>query len=155
MTRSRRSLENSIYENDVASPGFLFWKTFNAWSRSIRHELERIDLTQVQYSILAAVSYLASTGEPISQQDVSNQLSMDKMMVSDVVKTLEKKKLLLRREHPSDGRSVSLHLTPEARRLLRLATPIVESADERFFGALNAKERAAFTMSLISLLKDR
>src|SRR5690242_19471020 len=128
-----RSLTGSSYEAAEASPGFLFWRAFNAWSRAIRLGLEKQGLTQVQYSILAAVSYLGSTGEDVSQQDVAGQLSMDKMMVSDVVKTLEDKEMLTRRPHSRDGRALSLRLTPEGSRRLRKAIPVVEGEDERFF----------------------
>lgn len=52
----------------------------------------------MQYSILAATSYLESA-EHVTQQNVSDQLSMDKMIVSDVVKTLEKRNFLTRKPH--------------------------------------------------------
>ena len=56
---------------------------FNSWQRLIRESLEPLGLTQVQYSILAVTSYLESA-EHVTQQNVSDQLSMDKMIVSDV-----------------------------------------------------------------------
>ncbi|PYS32256.1 MAG: hypothetical protein DMF75_12540 [Acidobacteria bacterium] len=63
-------------------------------------------LTQVQYSILAATSYLESA-EHVTQQNVSDQLSMDKMIVSDVVKTLEKRNFLTRK--PRSGPDEETH----------------------------------------------
>ena len=98
MSEGNRKLENSKYKEAKASPGFLFWKTFNSWQRLIRESLEPLGLTQVQYSILAATSYLESA-EHVTQQNVSDQLSMDKMIVSDVVKTLEKRNFLTRKPH--------------------------------------------------------
>lgn len=148
---SKRSLKGSLYKKDETSPGFLFWKAFNVWSRLVRLELEKINLTQAQYSILAAVSYLGSTEEHVSQQDVASQLSMDKMMVSDVAKTLEGKKLLLRKPHPHDGRSFSLYLTSEARHLLKQAVPLVEATDKAFFGALKPEQIKLFSRCLIEL----
>ncbi len=154
-----KSLEGSAYERDEASPGFLFWKAFNSWSRLIRVELERLDLTQVQYSILAAVSYLGSAQENVSQQDVANQLSMDKMMVSDVVKTLERKKMLQRKANPHDGRSFSLYLLPDARQRLKRAVPVVEMTDKKFFGVLKPEQLERFSSCLNALgnqgLNDR
>ena len=151
--KNHKKLDGSIYESAEASPGFLFWKAYNAWTRLIRLELETVDLTQVQYSILATVNYLGSTEENISQQDIANTLSMDKMMVSDVAKTLEKKKLLSRRPHPSDGRAVCLHLSPEARQKLKQAVPLVEAADEEFFGTLNRGRLKEFSTCLTDLVK--
>jgi DNA-binding MarR family transcriptional regulator len=151
--KKQKVLAGSIYESDEASPGFLFWKAYNTWSRLIRLELESLNLTQVQYSILAAVNYLGSVGEYVSQQDVSNQLSMDKMMVSDVAKALEKRKLLIRKPHPNDGRAVCLHLTADARQKLKRAVPVVESADERFFGMLKRDQVKEFSTCLVELVK--
>jgi hypothetical protein len=71
----------------------------------------------VQYSILATTSYLESA-EHVTQPNVSDQLSMDKMIVSDVVKTLEKRNLLTRKPHPEAGR-VSLPGHPAVHRNLR------------------------------------
>src|SRR5258705_715656 len=50
-----------------------------------------------------ATSYLESA-EHVTQQNVSDQLSMDKMMVSDVVKTLEKRNFLTRKPHSDPER---------------------------------------------------
>jgi hypothetical protein len=74
MSERNRKLENSKYKEAKASPGFLFWKTFNSWQRLIRESLEPLGLTQVQYSILAATrlaatSYLESA-EHVTQQNV-------------------------------------------------------------------------------------
>ncbi len=134
-------LKGSRYQTAEQSPGYLLWKTFYAWQRQMRMHLDPLKITQVQYSILATLSYLSSSGEPISQQAIANQLSMDKMMVSDVVKTLEKKKFLVRDKNPMDARASSLHLTSMARKILEKATPVVEDADEVFFGKLEKTER--------------
>src|SRR5438132_9110778 len=69
---------------------------------------------------------------------------MNKMMVSDVVKTLEKRNLLTRKPHPEDGRAMSLHLTASAREKLKKAVPAVGSADEEFLKKLNTKNRERF-----------
>ncbi len=150
-TKTIPVLDGSSYEEAEASPGFLFWKSFNRWTRTIREALEKLDLTQVQYSILAATSYLGSENEHVTQQDISNQLSMDKMMVSDVVKTLEKKKLLMKKAHPIDRRASSLALTISGKNILKKAVPAVEHADELFFKVLGPDLRKHFIASLIRL----
>ena len=107
----------------------------------MRARLEPLGVTQVQYSILATASYLASASDSVSQQDVANQLSMDKMMVSSVVKTLESRDLIVRRRSTTDGRAFMMALTPKARALLKRVTPAAEGVDEEFFGMLSAAER--------------
>jgi len=146
-------LTGSHYAKAEASPGFLFWRSFNEWSRRLRLELEKITLTQVQYSILAAISYLGSTAEEVSQQQVSNQLSMDKMMVSDVAKALEGRGLLVRRAHSRDGRAVALSLTAKGNGLLKDAIPMVEAIDDAFFGKLTTEQLQSLKRCLIALAK--
>jgi DNA-binding MarR family transcriptional regulator len=145
------TLKGSQYKKSGASPGYLFWKVFNTWSRQLRSRLEELDLTQAQYSILAATAYLGSADKLISQQAVAQQLSMDKMMVSDVVKTLERKKLMTRKPHPADGRAMTLHLTSLGRETLKRAIPTVEAVDEDFFGKLGPESLREFIRFLTEL----
>lgn len=107
----------------------------------MRAKLDPLGITQVQYSILATASYLASASGSVSQQDVANQLSMDKMMVSSVVKTLEARALVIRTRSATDGRAFSMVLTRTARDLLKKVTPAAEGVDEEFFGELSGAER--------------
>ena len=152
--KTKPTLAGSTYDKAETSPGFLFWKAFNAWNRRLRQELDRLELTQAQFSILAAVSYLGSDGAAVSQQEVATQLSMDKMMVSDVCKTLQQKKWLVRSAHPEDGRAIALRLTAESRRLLKRAVPAVEAVDESFFGVLPLDQQKALLLALSALVPD-
>jgi len=52
---------------------------------------------------------IMESAEHVTRQNVSDQLSMDKMIVSDVVKTLEKRNFLTRKPHSG----------PEGRRFLQ------------------------------------
>lgn len=144
-------LEDSRYASAEASPGYLFWKAFYTWQRKIRSQLDVLKITQSQYAILATLSYLASEKTDVSQQDLANQLSMDKMMVSDVVKTLERKSLIVREDHLTDGRAFALKLTPRAKKLVKKATPVVEGVDEAFFGVLHESLRRDFLKALTQL----
>ena len=67
-----KKLEGSIYESDQVSPGLLFWRAFHNWQRLIRSELEKCGITQVQYAILAALSYLTAGDREVTQQDIAN-----------------------------------------------------------------------------------
>ncbi|MEP6730458.1 MAG: MarR family winged helix-turn-helix transcriptional regulator [bacterium] len=140
-TAKKPALKGSRYSSAEASPGYMFWRCFHAWQRQMRASLDPIGVTQVQYSILATTSYLTSTSDAVSQQDVANQLAMDKMMVSDVVKTLEARALLSRTRSATDARSFALAVTRQGRDLLKRATPAAEGVDEDFFGVLTAADR--------------
>lgn len=69
---------------------------------------------------------LAELGEGCTQKDICRQFYLSKQTVHSSVRKLEKDGLLALR--PSEGREVSLHLTPEGRDLLReKVLPILEA----------------------------
>jgi|GEM_PF-3604090 len=72
------------------------------------------------------------------------------MMTSKVLQTLEKKGLVAR-HHPHDGRARPLALTVAGEALLRQAHAVMEQADARFFGPLQA-EAGVFNHLLARLM---
>jgi DNA-binding MarR family transcriptional regulator len=73
---------------------------------------------------------------------VSVHSGCDKMMVSKVLRTLEEKKLILRKDHVSDTRSKSLLITTKGMDLLKVATPAFLQAESLFFESLGKKEKS-------------
>lgn len=125
---------NFSFKRAEDSPGFLLWQLTNQWQRLQRQALIKLGLTHVQFVILAGVLWLSSTSEDsVSQIQISEFTKTDKMMVSDVVKTLINKKLLHRAPHEKDGRAHSLTLTTKGRALILKAVPVVEKIDKEFF----------------------
>lgn len=129
---------NFSFERAEDSPGFLLWQLTNQWQRLQRQALTKLGLTHVQFVILAGALWLISTSEDsVTQKQVSEFTKVDKMMVSDVVKTLIRKKLLHRMPHEKDGRAHSLDLTTKGRALILKAIPVVETIDNKFFCTKN------------------
>ena len=58
------------------------------------------------------------------------------MTTSQVLRTLERKKLVRRTDHPTDSRAYALRPTAAGRRLARQLIHLVERADQEFFSAL-------------------
>ncbi len=117
------------------SPGFLLWLVTNSWQRQLRAALDPIDLTHVQFVLLASLAWLSRNGETVTQVRLAQQARTDVMMTSQVVRALERKGLLLRGAHPADNRARGLQVTPKGLRLVNKALRLVERADTRFFGA--------------------
>lgn len=74
------------------------------------------------------------------------------MMVSEVVRTLEKKGFIQRSKNPQDKREVLLSLTETGEERVTSALPIVERIDQSFFEAAMIKEN--FLSGLQELLKN-
>jgi DNA-binding MarR family transcriptional regulator len=131
-------------QGPAASPGFLLWHLTLAWQRAVTAVLEPLDLTHVQFVLLACAWWLAGQGQVPNQLQLARQAGTDVKMTSQVLRRLEAKGLLERQVDPADTRARRLRLTAEGTRLARRAITAVEQADAQFFGT----EAAAITTLL-------
>jgi DNA-binding MarR family transcriptional regulator len=131
-------------EGPVASPGFLLWHLTLAWQRAVTAALGPLDLTHVQFVLLACTWWLGGQGQVPNQLQLARQAGTDVKMTSQVVRRLEAKGLLEREVDPADTRARRVRLTAAGDRLAQRAIGAVEQADAEFFGA----EAAAVTSLL-------
>ncbi|MER6446420.1 MarR family transcriptional regulator [Streptomyces venezuelae] len=115
------------------SPGFLLWHATLRWQRDIAAALAPLDLTHVQFVLLACTWWLNSQGEHPNQQTVARQAGTDVKMTSQVLRTLEQKGLVEREVDPADTRARRLRVTDAGADLAPRAIAAVEQADARFF----------------------
>ena len=116
------------------SPGFMLWQLTCQWQREQRQALVKLGLTHAQFVVLASILWLSThVNECVMQRHITEHSKIDKMSVSDLITTLEQKKLLKRVPHPEDGRAQSLSLTAKGRERVLKAIPIVEGIDAAFF----------------------
>lgn len=116
------------------SPGFLLWQLTNHWQRLQRQALSKLGITHAQFVILAAMLWLSdSDKKEITQKIISDLTNIDKMSMSDLISTLEKKKLIKRHQSKLDGRAFSLTLSEKGRSIALKAVPVVEKIDHDFF----------------------
>ena len=118
------------------STGFLLWKVNNLWQREIRKTLKKYNLTHTQFVVLATTVWLSHKNSDLSQVEIANQIEIDKMMTSNVLRTLEKNGLLERSEHKTDTRAKTIRPTKKGIGLLEKAVREVEDFDNHFFGQL-------------------
>lgn len=126
-------------ENPEESLGFLYWQASNLWRRKINAALKPLDLTHVQFILLAGISQLEKSGLPTTQIQLANHAKTDIMMTSRVLRTLEQKGWIQRLQHEQDTRAKSLSLTKEGFDILKAAVEIVEKTDVRFFSVLGSE----------------
>jgi DNA-binding MarR family transcriptional regulator len=130
------------------SPGFLLWKTTLAWQRQVTAALAPLDLTHVQFVLLACAWWLGSQGEQPSQARLAEQAGTDVKMTSQVVRTLERKGLLERAVDPSDSRARRLAPTARGAALAPRAIQAVEEVDRRFFASVQSADAVALLSRL-------
>ncbi|GAA4836354.1 MarR family transcriptional regulator [Luteimicrobium xylanilyticum] len=117
------------------SPGFLLWHATLRWQRDVTAALAPLDLTHVQFVLLACTWWLQTHGEHPNQVAVARQAGTDFRMTSQVVRALEAKGLLVRDPDPADARARLLRVTDAGLALAPRAVEAVEAVDRAFFGA--------------------
>ena len=103
--------------------------------------LRPLGLTHVQFVLLASTWWLAAHGGQPSQRELADHAGTDVMMTSQVVRALQKKGLITREPDEHDPRALRLGLTRQGEKVARLALSAVESADEKYFRAVEDAPR--------------
>jgi len=111
----------------------LLWHVTLRWQRAIAAALGPLDLTHVQFVLLASTWWLNEQGADPNQLTLARQAGTDVKMTSQVLGKLEAKELLRREVDPADTRAKRLRVTPAGARLARRAIEVVERADAEFF----------------------
>ncbi len=133
--------------------GFLLWQATSVWQRELRRVLEPHDLTHSQCVLMTGIDSLSSGKEPVTQVLLSNYTKIDPMTTSTVLRTLQKKGLVSRKDSAKDTRSKTIILTTKGKTSIAKALKTVEEFDEEFFKAIGNKPKK-FHKGLVALLKD-
>lgn len=129
------------FEKPEESNGYLLWQLTMLWQRKMKRALDDLDLTHTQFVLLAALGWLSKQNEIVTQVDIANHSNTDRMMVSKVLRTLQDKNFIARREHKTDTRAKSILLTENGQEILQKALKIVARVDSDFFSVLKSNEK--------------
>ena len=130
------------------SPGFLLWHTTLRWQREVAAALAPLDLTHVQFVLLACAWWMNDHGQRPNQIALAEQAGTDVKMTSQVVRALEAKGLLERTVDPDDTRARRIAVTARGRRLAPQAIAAVEAVDTEFFKAVPSHDAVAVLQRL-------
>ncbi|EGJ42328.1 MarR family transcriptional regulator [Streptococcus sanguinis SK355] len=135
-----KSQFNSIYKDEYKkSTGLLFIRTYHKWHGLIKNKLRTIDLTHPQFVVLTTLAAILRQQDWVSQTDIARFSDMDVMTVSQIIRLLVKKGLIMREVHPKDSRANIILLTDTGLQKVNQALPLVEGIDQAFFGKLEDK----------------
>lgn len=135
----------------TTGPSFYLLTVVQRLERKIREELVDFDLTNTQFFMLTGLMLLTKSGKTVTQMDLANHRGADKMMVSEVLRTLEKKGYVVREDHPTDRRAKSLVVTEKGIATIEVALEHAVRFDEEFFAPLG-NERDDLIRQLKKLL---
>ena len=153
-------MDNVSFQLDEAellptrSFGYRLWMLRHAWTRRIEAVLQATGLTHMQFFLLRALEAVVGLGEVPTQSRLADGLHIDRMTASKVLRNLEAKGLLVRAVHPDDPRANSVALTEAGAVLLRRATLLAVTEQDRFFGRLGEARKAEFSAMLDELLTN-
>ncbi len=130
-----------MIESPERSAGFLLWHVTLRWQREIAGALAPLDLTHVQFVLLASTWWLNSHDEiEPNQLTVARHAGTDVKMTSQVLARLEAKGLLRREADASDTRAKRLRVTDQGAKLAQHAISVVDAVDAAFFAAADDQQ---------------
>lgn len=130
----------SRFKQPEDSLGYLLWQTAHGWMRRLNSELLEMGLTHLQMIALGSTAWLTRISGPPSQAQLAQFCAMDPMLISKVVRTLEKKHAVLRTLDQRDTRRRLLSVTDEGTRIILKCIPVIERAYEKFFAPVGEGE---------------
>ena len=147
----KQSTPLSSFTAAEESSGFLLWQLTALWQRSLNALLKKLDLTHAQFVVLMSAHWLGAQNASVTQVELARHAKMEVMLVSNILKVLEEKKLIIRAVSSSDSRAKSIKVTAEGARVLRPAVKEVEAFDAAFFAPLG-KDTARFNAYLLKII---
>jgi DNA-binding MarR family transcriptional regulator len=120
------------------SPGFLLWHATLRWQRAIAVALAPLELTHVQFVLLASTWWLNERGEQPNQSTLAAHAGTDVKMTSQVIRSLQAKGFIEREIDPLDTRARRRRVSRRGARLAPRAIATVERVDAAFFADVHA-----------------
>jgi len=130
--------------------GFLLWHAMLEWRRKVTDALEEVGLTYVQFSLLASASYLNHRGPSPSQAELAEHTGMDVMMTSQVVRTLERERLVKRIADKNDARVKRIVPTSKGESTVSAAIELVNNMNDEVFGLIEDVDQFREALRLVA-----
>lgn len=86
-------------------------KVLKLWQRVIHRSLDDLNITVPQLEVLGAIVTLKAENTSITQIALSQESGIDPMTTSTIIRNLQKKKLISRKESKTDTRARIVELT--------------------------------------------
>src|SRR5271155_1923604 len=125
----------SRFHRPEDSLAYLLWHVTHGWIRRLNATLAPIGMTHLQFILMASPAWLARSGS-VSQSRLAHFCTMDPMLVSKTLRTLERHGMLLRKSDPDDNRAKRLQLTKRGLSLFIRALPDIDLAYDEFFAPM-------------------
>ncbi|WP_111710286.1 MarR family winged helix-turn-helix transcriptional regulator [Lutibacter citreus] len=140
-----------LFETPNESLGYLLWQATMRWQREANKALSEVGLTNTQFAILSALAWLLRSSKNVTQKEIADGSKTDRMMVSKILRTLQKNGLVERKEHETDTRAKCVFLTDKGVEILQKALEIKNKSNELFFE--NVTDKQQFSKELQQIIE--
>ncbi|WP_398468657.1 MarR family winged helix-turn-helix transcriptional regulator [Tardiphaga sp.] len=124
----------------IRTPGHLI-RRLQQVSVSVFHSsLEHVSITPVQHTILT----LLATEKGLDQKTIAARAVLDTSTVGDVVRRLERRKLVARTGSPGDKRQKLVTITADGLDLIRQSRALLRRSRAQMFASLTSAEQRVF-----------
>ena len=129
--------------------GYLIKRAQTVLHDAMTDALRSRDLTVTQFAVLTALD-----DEPgLSNADLARRAFVTPQSMHAVLQELERRQLVVRRNHPQHQRVLQAALTETGRRTLRSAADAVNIVEERMLGQLSEPARSRLASALSSCIE--
>jgi DNA-binding MarR family transcriptional regulator len=135
----------------AASPAFLLAQVGAHAAAKFAERLAVLDLTPSHVGTLR----LIQATEGLSQQALGVALGAVPSRLVVLVDELEQRRLVERRDHPTDRRSYALYLTDKGRDAFKLIGRVAREHQDALFAALDEGERAQLASLLMRVAEEQ
>lgn len=119
-------------------------------SRFLNQKVAELNITPVQAMVLAFLN----EEDGITASELGKRTELDSATMTGIVDRLETARLVERRGHPADRRSIEIHLTERGRTLADGAARLIAEANREFLNILTEREQEELR-AMIRKLRDR
>jgi DNA-binding MarR family transcriptional regulator len=131
--------------------GCLIWRISKYWQRSNIKLLGEFELTVSQLELLGAIYHMSKHNVEVTQIVLSQKTEIDPMTTSTIIRNLEKKGLISRKESATDTRARIVEVTDAGAKLFEKAFTKVREGQNSIFQNM---DREALKTQLQILLQE-
>lgn len=140
--------------NPTEDIGYMIWRISKFWQRGKHRTLDEFGLTGPQLEVLGAIYYMNMQQIKVTQIIISQETDIDPMTTSTILRNLQKKDLIIRRESTTDTRARIVELTEKGVDLFQRAIIKVKQIQDTLFQNLD-KEALKKQLQLLLVELDR
>ncbi|TDF90506.1 MarR family winged helix-turn-helix transcriptional regulator [Paenibacillus piri] len=116
--------------------------------REVEEQLKPIGLTHTQWSALGILNHFPG----ITSSELELILMIERPSVTSLMNGLEKRKLIIRKNHPDDARYKQIYLTEEGKKIAMETQQLTHLVEDRVKEGFSAEEFEMFKKLLNKLI---